>query len=98
MLYGTPGTVVGFPDVNNRKVLIQVLLTLPGASTPTEVLHEVYPRNIMLTSEFEEQNNTPAPPRAFRTTMERPRTRRRLGNGESRTGCSKTAKRIRSSW
>ena len=52
--------MVGFPDVKNRKVLIQVLLTLPGASTPTEVLHEVYPRNIMLTSEFEQQNNTPA--------------------------------------
>ena len=38
---GTPGTVMGYPDVKNRKVLLQVLMTVGGASCPSEVAYEV---------------------------------------------------------
>ena len=85
---GTSGTVLGYPDAKNRKVLLKVLLTFPGASTPSEVLHEVYPRNIMLTSDFEEQNNAPGSSSGIQDDDGDSKDKGSQENGPSRTGCS----------
>ena len=74
---GTQGTVLGYPDTKHRKVLLKVLLTLEGASCPTEQTHDVYPRNIMLTEEYEQQQNAPGASSGHQADVEEPKEKRK---------------------
>ncbi len=47
---GTEGTIEGFADSEHRQVLVKV--TIMVANKPLEVTHQVYPRNLKLTSEY----------------------------------------------
>ena len=46
---GTEGIIEGWADLEQRQVLLKVTLELPDG--PTEVVHQVFPRNLQLTSE-----------------------------------------------
>ena len=47
---GTKGVVEGFADAENRKLLINVLITEEGEGAPREIVHEACPRNVELRS------------------------------------------------
>ena len=49
---GTQGTIDGWADVEERKVLVKLRLKLPGGED-IELVQEVYPRNLQLTSEHQ---------------------------------------------
>ena len=60
LVEGTSGVIEGFADLEHRQVLLKVILDLP--SGPKQAMtKEVYPRNLMLTSEYQAQE-APAEP------------------------------------
>ena len=59
---GMHGVVEGWADLEKRKVLLKVNVTLPGG--PRDITHEVFPRNIMLTTEYDLEKAKPSEAKA----------------------------------
>ena len=49
---GTEAVVEGFADAENRKLIINVLMTLQGEGAPREIVQEAFPRDLQLISEY----------------------------------------------
>ena len=47
---GTQGTIEGWADLDQRKVLLKLSLKLLGGTE--DIVQDVYPRNLQLTSEY----------------------------------------------
>ena len=56
VMEGTQGQIEGWADLEQRQVLVKVVLNL--ASGPKTVVQEAYPRNLKLTSEYNEAKVT----------------------------------------
>ena len=56
VMEGTSGVIEGWADLEQRQVLLKVVLNL--ASGPKTVVQEAYPRNLKLTSEYNEAKGT----------------------------------------
>ena len=54
---GTSGVIEGWADLEQRQVLLKVVLNLPSGSKQT-VVHEAWPRNLKLTSEYNASKGT----------------------------------------
>ena len=54
---GTSGVIEGWADLEQRQVLLKAVLSLPSGPKKT-VVHEAYPRNLKLTSEYNEAKGT----------------------------------------
>ena len=55
-MQGTQGVIEGWADLEQRQVLLKVVLNCP--SGPKSVVQEAYPRNLKLTSEYNEAKGT----------------------------------------
>ena len=55
VLEGTEAVVEGWVDAEHRKLLIKAILNIPGSGGPREITHEVFPRNVQLTTEYIEK-------------------------------------------
>ena len=51
LVEGTPGVVQGWGDLEQRQVLLTVVLDVPDGKKK-EITKEIYPRNLKLTSEY----------------------------------------------
>ena len=56
VMEGTSGVIEGWADLEQRQVLLKVVLNFP--SGPKSVVQEAYPRNLKLTSECNEAKGT----------------------------------------
>ena len=54
---GTAGVIEGWADLEQRQVLLKAVRSLPSGLKKTAV-HEAYPRNLKLTSEYNEAKGT----------------------------------------
>ena len=50
---GTEATVEGWADSENKKLLVRLVLNVAGG--PREIVHEIRPRNVQLTSEYRKE-------------------------------------------